>query len=66
MVIWQVSERNLSRRNLIRFTSTCLEALTIIARNLKDFLGPGYEDNLRNTERRTAKDQIAAVILSCK
>ena len=61
MVIWQVSGRKLTRRNLIRFTGTWLEALTITARNLKDFLGRDCQDNLLNTERRTAKEQIAAI-----
>jgi len=50
-----------STSNLIRFTGTCLEAVTITARNLKDFLGPDCQDNLLNTERRTAEEQIAAI-----
>jgi hypothetical protein len=62
MVIWQVSGRKLSRPNLILSTGSCLEVLTITARNLKDFLGRDCQDKLLNTERRTAKEQIAAIV----
>jgi hypothetical protein len=43
-------------------TGTCLEELTITAKNLKDFLGRECQDKLLNKESRTAKEQVEALV----